>query len=217
MRGPQGTLFGRNATGGAVNIITRGPTEDLQVNARACFGNFNTREFEVGVGGPIVGDKLLGRLAVYKVDRDGFGKNSFDGTDIDDRDEIAVRGKLKWLVTDDLTAELEMDYWDADDSGAVVHTLGPAFGQLQGVIEGGSGAPNFRDVASDAEESRDMRTYGYALTLAYEINDHFTFRSLTGYRDEDAVLKSQYDGTDAPGWPSRGSDTYAAISSCSIV
>ncbi len=207
LRGPQGTLFGRNATGGAVNIITRGPTEELQVNARANIGNFSTREFEIGVGGPIMKDKLLGRLAVYKVDRDGFGKNSFDGSDIDDRDEIAVRGKLKWLVTEDLTAELGIDYWDANDSGAVVHTFGSAFGVLRGVAEGGSGAPNFRGVASETEEHRDIRTYGYSLTLNYEINDHWAFTSLTGYRDQDGVKLSQYDGTDAPGWPSTNEES----------
>ena len=202
LRGPQGTLFGRNATGGTLNIITRGPTEEVKINARANFGNYETREFELGVGGPLVKDKLLGRAAFYKVDRDGFGKNSFDGKDIDDRDEVAARGKLKWQVTDDLTAEVAMDYWEADDSGAVVHTFGSAFGELQGVVEGGSGKPSFRDIASETEESRDMRTYGYSVDITYEINENFTFKSLTGYRDEHSVKKSQYDGTDNPGWPS---------------
>ena len=211
LRGPQGTLFGRNATGGAVNIITRGPTEELQVNARAVVGNYATREFEVGVGGPILKDKLLGRLAFYKADRDGFGKNIFDNSEIDNRDEIAVRGKLKWLVTDDLSAEIAIDYWDADDSGAPVHTFGSAAvgGQLQGVLEGGRGAPalSFRDIASETEESRDMRTYGYSLNINYEINDQLTFKSLTGYRDLHAVKLSQYDGTDSPGWPSTNIDS----------
>ena len=77
LRGPQGTLFGRNATGGTLNIITRSPTEEVKINARANFGNYNAREFEVGVGGPLVKDKLLGRAAFYKVDRDGFGKKQF--------------------------------------------------------------------------------------------------------------------------------------------
>lgn len=207
LRGPQGTLFGRNATGGAVNIITRGPTEELQVNARATIGNFNTREFEVGVGGPLVKDKLLGRIAFNKVDRDGFGRNSFDNSEIDDRDEIAFRGKLKWLATEDLTVELGMDYWDANDRGSVVHTFGSAFGTLQGVVDGGSGAQTFRGIASDAEESRDIRTFGYDLTLTYQINDELTFKSLTGYRDQDGVKKSQYDGTDAPGWPTTNEES----------
>ena len=138
LRGPQGTLFGRNATGGTLNIITRGPTEEVKVNARANFGNYETREFELGVGGPLVADKLSARAAFYKVDRDGFGENSFNGQDIDDRDEVAARGKLKWQVTDEFTVVAAIDYWDADDSGAVVHTFGSAFGELQGVVEGGT-------------------------------------------------------------------------------
>jgi len=212
LRGPQGTLFGRNATGGAVNIITRGPTEDLAINARATVGNFSTTEFEVGVGGPIMKDTLLGRLAFYKVDRGGFGRNSFDNSEIDDRDEIAVRGKLKWLVTEGLTAELGIDYWDANNSGSVVHTFGSAFGVLQGVVDGGSGASTFRGIASETEESRDFRTYGYELTVTYAINDELTFKSLTGYRDQDGVKKSQYDGTDAPGWPSTNEESGVHLS-----
>ena len=202
LRGPQGTLFGRNATGGTLNIITRGPTDEVKVNARANFGNYEAREFELGVGGPLVKDKLSARAAFYKVDRDGFGENTFNGEDIDDRDEIAARGKLKWQVTDELTVVAAIDYWDADDSGAVVHTFGSAFGELQGVVEGGNGKESFRDIASETEESRNMRTYGYSLDITYEINENFTFKSLTGYRDEHSVKKSQYDGTDNPGWPS---------------
>jgi iron complex outermembrane receptor protein len=202
LRGPQGTLYGRNATGGAVNIVTRGPTEDFKFDARLNLGNYSAKEGEIGMGGTLVKDRLQGRLAVYGIDRDGFGTNIFDGSDIDDRKEFAVRGKLKFLATDNLTAELQMDYWDADDAASVVHTFGSAFGVLHGVADGGRAAPNFRDIASDAVESRDVKTYGYALNLEYKMSDAWTFRSLTGYRDTDGVKRSQYDGTDAPGWPS---------------
>ena len=202
LRGPQGTLFGRNATGGAVNIITRGPSEEFRMDARVSIGNYNSREIEIGIGGPIVEDKLLGRLAVYNIDQSGFGINSFNGADIDDRNEIALRGRLKWLITDKLTAELNVDYWDADDASGIVHTFGSAFGILRGVAEGGSAAPNFRGVASETVEAREFTTKGYILNVRYEINDQWALTSISGYRDMDGVQRSQYDGTDAPGWPS---------------
>jgi iron complex outermembrane receptor protein len=207
LRGPQGTLYGRNATGGAVNIVTRGPSEELQVDTRLRLGNYDARELEAAVGGPIVNDRLLGRLAAYVVERDGFGENAFNGKDVDDRSEWAARGKLKLLFTEKLTAELAADYWQADDAASVVHTFGSASGELLGVLEGGNAAPNFRDIASDAVESRDVDTYGYALTVDYAISDRWSFKSLTGYRDVNGVKRSQYDGTDAPGWPSTNEET----------
>lgn len=201
LRGPQGTLYGRNATGGAVNVITRGPTEDLKFDARLSLGNYSSREGEFGVGGAIVPDKLLGRLAAVKTDRDGFGVNIFNGQQIDDRHEYGVRGKLKFLATDNLTAELQADYWHADDAASVVHTFGSAFGTLLGVVEGGHASPNVRDISSEAPQSRRAKTYGVALDVNYKVNSDWMIRSLTGYRDHDFVLRSDFDGTDVPGWP----------------
>lgn len=200
LRGPQGTLYGRNATGGAVNIITRGPSEELKLNARLSLGNYGSREVEFGIGGALVPEKLQGRLAVLKIDRDGFGKNIFTGKDIDDRDELGVRAKLKFLATDKLTVGIEADYWRADDAAGSVHTFGSAFGTLQGVQDGGIEAPNIRDIASDVPPVRDSKTSGVALDIAYKLNDSWEIKSLTGYRDIDVVKVGDFDGTTTTGW-----------------
>ena len=85
LRGPQGSLYGRNAVGGSINLITAKPTEELDGYARLSFGDYDYINFEGAIGGPIAGDWLLGRIAVKTEDRDGFGENPVTGNDVDVR------------------------------------------------------------------------------------------------------------------------------------
>src|SRR3546814_5600663 len=75
LRGPQGTLYGRNATGGSINITTRGPTDDLSGYASLSVGNYDQIVAEGAIGGPIVPGLLSARVAFQTQDRDGYGKN----------------------------------------------------------------------------------------------------------------------------------------------
>ena len=74
LKGPQGTLYGRNATGGAINVVTNKPTESLDGYLNLTAGNYNLINIDAAVGGAI-SDTVLGRLAVSTIDRDGFAKN----------------------------------------------------------------------------------------------------------------------------------------------
>ena len=72
LRGPQGTLYGRNAVGGAINLVTKSPTNDLEATARFSVGSLGAFRSEARLSGPIVGDTLLGSVAVLRGVRDGF-------------------------------------------------------------------------------------------------------------------------------------------------
>jgi iron complex outermembrane receptor protein len=89
LRGPQGTLYGRNTTGGSVNVITNRPTEETSGYARLSLGNYELIGFEGAVGGSLT-DSLQGRLAARKVDRGGYGENVADGSDIDDANQTWI-------------------------------------------------------------------------------------------------------------------------------
>jgi outer membrane receptor protein involved in Fe transport len=96
LRGPQGTLFGRNATSGVVNFITAKPDlSGFKAAGEAEYGNFNTYKLKGMVNVPI-GDTLAVRAAGYYLKRDGYTTNVFDNTKLDGRDEYAVRGSLRW-------------------------------------------------------------------------------------------------------------------------
>src|SRR3546814_721740 len=105
LRGPQGTLYGRNATGGSINITTRGPTDDLSGYASLSVGNYDQIVAEGAIGGAIVPGLLSARVAFQTQDRDGYGKNIVTGNDIDDLNSRAVRGSLRFTPPDRLTSE----------------------------------------------------------------------------------------------------------------
>ena len=92
LKGPQGTLYGRNTTGGAINVLTRRPGKEFNGYARADYGDLKRYEFEGGIGGP-VSDTLGARLAVMTIQQnEGWVRNAFNGQDIGELDQTALRG-----------------------------------------------------------------------------------------------------------------------------
>ncbi len=116
LRGPQGTLFGRNATSGVVNFVTAKPdASGFRASGEASYGNFNEIRLQGMVNIPVA-ETLAIRLAGFYLKRDGYTENLFDGNDIDDRDMYAIRGSLRWEPTPDTVVDLMGYYFREDDS-----------------------------------------------------------------------------------------------------
>ena len=116
LRGPQGTLYGRNATGGVLNVITAKPDfEVFDASARFEYGNFNSIKARGMVNVPL-GEMFSLRLAGFYTKRDGFGDNLTTGNDVDDRDIYGTRATLGFKPDDSFTAYLMWDHFDEDDS-----------------------------------------------------------------------------------------------------
>jgi len=115
LRGPQGTLFGRNATSGVVNFITAKPNlNSFQASAEAEYGNFDSIKAKGMVNLPLT-ESFGVRVAGFYLKRDGFTKNLFDNSRIDGRDMYAVRGSVRWEPTDDTTVDFMAYYFREDD------------------------------------------------------------------------------------------------------
>ncbi len=115
LRGPQGTLFGRNATSGVVNVVSAKPDlSGFGAKAEFEYGNFNSIKGKGMINVP-VGDTFGVRLAGFYLSRDGYTENLFDGTDIDGRDMYAVRASVRWEPTPDTTLDLMGYYFREDD------------------------------------------------------------------------------------------------------
>ena len=115
LRGPQGTLFGRNATAGVVNLITAKPELGrIRASGEALYGNYNAVQVKGMVNVPL-GDKIAARVAGIYLNRDGYTLNLFDKKRVDDRDLYSVRGTLRFQPTADTTIDLLGSYFHEND------------------------------------------------------------------------------------------------------
>ncbi len=115
LRGPQGTLFGRNATSGVVNVVTAKPElGEFKGAVEGSYGNFNAYQVKGMLNVPL-GETLAFRAAGFYQKRDGYTTNLFDGSNIDGRDMYAVRGSIKWEPTPDTTVNLMAYYFREND------------------------------------------------------------------------------------------------------
>ena len=110
LRGPQGTLYGKNTTAGAVNITSRAPTFTPTGRAELTLGNLNFVQLKGSVSGPIVADKVAARLAFSSTDRRGTIFNVTSGKHVNAQDNFGIRGQVLWHATDNLEINLAGDY-----------------------------------------------------------------------------------------------------------
>ncbi len=117
LRGPQGTLFGRNASAGLLNVITKKPSFDFSAYGAATYGNYDYIRLEGGVTGPIVADKVAAKLEGVYMKRDGYIKQLTPGEpDINDRNRFLIRGQLLIEPSEDISLRIIGDYSKRDEN-----------------------------------------------------------------------------------------------------
>ncbi|WP_116365257.1 TonB-dependent receptor [Parahaliea mediterranea] len=109
VRGPQGTLYGKNVTGGVVNFVTNRPSDETDAQVEITAGDYDLIETQGFVNGAL-GDNLQGRISASYRDRGGFADNTFTGDDMETLESTAVRGQLRYLANDDLEFLFSADY-----------------------------------------------------------------------------------------------------------
>jgi iron complex outermembrane receptor protein len=110
LKGPQGNLYGRNTTGGAIKYVTRDPGDQLLASAEVRGGRFNLRHVTADLSGPLIGGTLSGDLGVLWKQRDGFQQSLYTGQTLGSIDQRAVHGVLKWTPSDSVTVKLGGTY-----------------------------------------------------------------------------------------------------------
>lgn len=124
LRGPQGTLYGKNTIGGAINIITTAPSNDFTAFGDVSYGNYDFIQGRVTVGGAIVPDLLMARLSLVHRERDGYLKNTLTGKNLNDINSDGVRLVIASKVSDQLRLRFGADYFD--ETGTSALETGPA-------------------------------------------------------------------------------------------
>jgi len=227
LRGPQGTLFGKNTTGGAILYTSIKPAAEFGGIAKGTYGNLDRKDASVAVDVPLVPDTLLSRLSLATINRDGFIENQIDGTDYSDEDRDIVVGQLRWLPTDTLTVDLNLNHSDIHQKplGQKCKFLGeelaaeglPRKGTLESIYDAfspvsvqeycersGDDLPIDRFQGEQNSDSTIFRqgvyevdTYMAANTVNWEINDLMQFKSITAWRKTEQKADEDLDGMEA--------------------
>ena len=167
LRGPQGTLYGRNATAGVVNLKSALPTDSYEAMVSADIGNFSNRRLEAMVNIPIVGDKLDLRLAGEWTRRDGYSFNTITGQPIDGRDLWSTRLTIGWKPRSDIQTYFVWEHFSEDDdrlrSGKQLCKSAPTPTEIDGVSVQ---ANNFRVENPNLEPSNYL-SQGCEMTSLY--------------------------------------------------
>ncbi len=188
LRGPQGTLYGKNTPGGAIRLITRTPGQDFEAQAGLLVGNYDRVQAKAYLSGPLSDNFALGFSVLYDK-RDGFVTDPIDGRDYNDEDTLVARLKGNWDASDSVNVVFSADYTKED----VELTLGRAEDALVSVdLATGlvlrqlppSGDWNFLTSTSMTDAGGQQTDHwGMNMTINWDINDQLDFRSITAYRD----------------------------------
>jgi len=181
LRGPQGTLYGKNVVGGAINITTRKPnTENFEASVRVDAGNFDKRSLQAFVSGPL-SDTLAAKASYSNSQRDGFVTNTVTNNTLRDEDSQAGRFGLVWDASEELSVSWNADASKIRESGAGrvlvgVPLLGiPALGPSLGIRDK-------TETINDGFTNRDV--WGTSVKVEWE-QDYGTWTSVTAYRTSD--------------------------------
>ena len=176
LRGPQGTLFGKNTVSGAINLVTKKPTEDFEGQLSATYGNEGQVKAQAYFSGGLT-DTLLGSLAVSYDQRDGLYRNTFLNQDTGDYDRISSRGKLLWVATDALDFTLSLDYTRRNSTEPTgTERAIPAF-----------------ETRAGFEADDLVEFWGVGLHANYALDSGYDLVSITAYRDSKFVLTGDDD------------------------
>lgn len=191
LKGPQGTLFGRNATGGVIQVTTRSPEQQFTGDAELTGGNLGTYGGDAFVTGGLTKDLSASASLYFNDQSQGFGKNLFNGEDVYDGRSFAGRTKLLWTPGDETSVTLALDY-----SNTV--SAAPGFSQagnsLNSFGEAHAGGP--WDVNLDFQPYSRTRDDGASLTVQHDFGLRARLTSISAYRSSEAT--AHLDTDDSP-------------------
>ena len=202
LRGPQSTLFGKNASAGVISIVTKRPEFEFSGSVEASYGNYDAKVVKGYVTGPISDSIAFSAGAGYN-NRDGFLTNGFNGEDVNDRNRWFARGQLLFDNGGPLQARIIADYDKIEERCCGVVNVAPSLetGIITSPLIGGQ-INDFRDnpdgdlIFTDVDPLNDIKNYGISGQLDYEIGD-VVLTSITSYRETHLAADQDVDFTSA--------------------
>jgi len=210
LRGPQGTLFGKNATGGAIIYTTNKPADLFEGNVELDYGNYDRLNGKMTVNMPLVDDALYSRFSLFSTRRDGFVEDVASGRDFGDEDRWGGQGQLRWLAGESVLVDLDGRYTSTDQTTKGYQCQPspgvPGSGWLTGLQDstiiipstGRSFLEHCRDsslldkdriytpFSDELPPKYESRTRSVAATVDWELTDSLSLKSISSWRNIEA-------------------------------
>lgn len=205
LRGPQGTLFGKNTVGGAINLISAAPQPEFLARTALTFGNYDTLELRGLVNGAL-SERVSGRVTVLSRDHEGYAVNLNTGNRLDDLSSRALRAALLFAASDDLEVRFSADGYRRRGNGANKHALNvvnPAFGNATG--------PDPRhNYMTGGDGRQDNDTAGFAAHVLWS-RPWGDLTSVSAYRSSDSAIEVDLGGVRFSRDPAQVSAPYTVL------
>lgn len=208
LKGPQGTLFGRNSIGGAISITTEKPSDEFTGEMGVEVGSYNNRIAKGIVNIPLIDDTLYMRASGNIQKRDGWQENILGGADGYDRDRASGRLKFTWLPSDSVEVNFANSWSRYDETSGYVDNLEYALNAVnpistdtsdindQSVVSGSRSLLGLAPDEAPLEPRLERGLRDHSVSVDWDINDNLSFTSLSSYRTFSTFSASDYDGTE---------------------
>jgi iron complex outermembrane recepter protein len=209
LRGPQGTLYGRNAVGGTINIISKQPSDTLTGQNTLTVGNYAEVEYQSYISGPLIPHELQASLAVSYLRHNAYLENIVPtGNDINSANHGGVRGQVRWEPSDNITASTRFDWTVVDENVNSFSELLAPPPSLYGP-NGTRTVPlptplansvigSFDKVALDTPNQEWARNGGISEDIDWNFNENLSLKSISAYRKDSFNVHLDSDNTELP-------------------
>ena len=194
LRGPQGSLYGKNTIGGAIKYVTKKMSGDLELDLKATFGNYGRQDYKVAGKIPVIDDKLYVGFALANLTRDGYGEflqSAQANQDLENynKDVFAGRVTIEFEPTDDLFFRFNYDK-TTDDSNAK-----GGYRLLSSEVTDAPVPDSVYDSYTSMPTWNSVESEGFSLTAEYFINDTWSVKSVTSSRENYSKTNIDFDNT----------------------